>query len=1016
MNVVHLTWIPEDTEDFIQSGRFYLWVESDEFKARSSKPLHPEHLQGQALADFLSNALLLGNLAEDSLTTLNLTLPTHGDLPLPSPELRHCDIEGPATMHSWRITAYPLPNPIKTINNIHFVCCYQAQDCRIGGDFLFWYFFTQSLKQVFVKDQYIPALIARKTDTGIAYYRRWQAQSGQFQSLIRDSAESMPPAASLSYQPESLLNHCADVLVDELLSAAARDLPAAFSKKIAGDFLETMLLHEYSKDALGAYEGDLLGRWFRWQRKVAGTDTQSALQLGFHLIEAHADKPDDWYLRFFLAAQNDPSFKMDLDEFWAGDGALRKELEGGLGPAVEPRLLVALAQAARIYPKLWQGLDGSEPSGVALSLNDAFEFLKEDAWLLEDVGFKIAVPAWLTPKGRRRAKLRLRTGAQGKSSASAGQSYFSFDSLTDYSYELALGDQTLTPEEWRRLLESKTPLIHFRGQWMELDRDKMQEMLTFLRKQNEAPHALTVQELLRKAAEEDSFEVDSRDSLGQMLERLSDPSRLEPIDNPARLNAELRGYQQRGVAWLSYLESLGLNGCLADDMGLGKTIQVIGLLALERERGQPGPTLLIGPTSVLGNWQKEIEKFAPHLTSIIHHGGGREQDAATFKELCRKHDLVITSYTLARKDIKLLESLHWRRVVLDEAQQIKNPKAAQTKAVLKLAADARLALTGTPMENRLLDLWSIFNFLNPGYLGRQTHFRKTYELPVQRDNDPGQTAVLKKLIQPFILRRLKTDQAIIKDLPDKIENKIYCNLSKEQAALYETVVRDVSEQLDNAEGIQRQGLMLSTLMQLKQICNHPMQFLQDGSAFTPARSHKLERVGEMLEEAIAQGDSALVFTQFTEIGEQLARYLNQEKRFSTYYLHGGTSRAKREAMITGFQDPESEPAIFVLSLKAGGVGITLTRANHVFHFDRWWNPAVENQATDRAFRIGQKKNVFVHKFVTLGTLEERIDQMIADKQKIADGIVGSDEGWLTQLDNQAFRELITLNKRCIMED
>ena len=566
-------------------------------------------------------------------------------------------------------------------------------------------------------------------------------------------------------------------------------------------------------------------------------------------------------------------------------------------------------------------------------------------------------------------------------------------------------------------MDAKAPLIHFRGQWMELDRDKIQEMLTFIKQQNTEVPELSVPELLRKLAEEaDSFELDVHDSLARMLAKLSDNSRLELIDNPEKLNAQLRDYQKRGVAWLRYLESLGLNGCLADDMGLGKTMQVISVLVLEREQTRPGPTLLIAPTSVIGNWQKEIERFAPHLTTLIHHGSAREQAIDAFKQLCSQHDLLITSYTLARKDSKLLAALRWRRVVLDEAQNIKNPKAAQTKAILKLNADSRLALTGTPVENRLMDLWSIFNFLNPGYLGKQAQFRKTYELPVQRDNDPVQSAVLKKLIQPFILRRLKTDKAIIKDLPDKIDNKIYCNLSKEQASLYEVVVQDVVAQLDAAEGIQRQGLMLSTLMKLKQICNHPMQFLQDGSAFTPERSHKLERISEMLEEAMSEGDSVLVFTQFTEIGEHLERYLAQEKHYKTHYLHGGTPRAKREQMISDFQDPETGPAVFILSLKAGGVGITLTQANHVFHFDRWWNPAVENQATDRAFRIGQKKNVFVHKFVTLGTLEERIDQMIADKQKMADSIVGNDESWLTRLDNQAFKELIALNKHSIMEN
>jgi SNF2 family DNA or RNA helicase len=377
--------------------------------------------------------------------------------------------------------------------------------------------------------------------------------------------------------------------------------------------------------------------------------------------------------------------------------------------------------------------------------------------------------------------------------------------------------------------------------------------------------------------------------------------------------------------------------------------------------------------------------------------------------------MVITSYALARLDQKLFTATDWHRVVLDEAQNIKNPKAAQTRAVLKLKAQHRLALTGTPVENRLTDLWSIFNFVNPGYLDTQARFRKRFELPVQRDNDPVQTATLKRLVEPFILRRVKTDKAIIRDLPDKVEAIQYCNLSKEQAALYETVVRDVERQLEEKEGIERQGLMLSTLMKLKQICNHPAQFLQDGSAFTRSRSHKLERLGEMLEEAMAEGDSVLVFSQFTEIGSQLEQLLKHGLHYNTYYLHGGSSRTRREAMIEAFQDPQTEPSIFVLSLKAGGVGITLTKANHVFHFDRWWNPAVEDQASDRAFRIGQEKNVFVHKFVTLGTLEERINDMIEEKKALAGAIVGNDESWLTKLDNERFKDLIRLNREAVVD-
>ena len=421
-------------------------------------------------------------------------------------------------------------------------------------------------------------------------------------------------------------------------------------------------------------------------------------------------------------------------------------------------------------------------------------------------------------------------------------------------------------------------------------------------------------------------------------------------------------------------------------MGLGKTVQVIARLAQEREQtteAEPPvpPTLLIAPTSVVGNWRKEIQKFTPHLRSIVHHGNERAKAIKDFEAMADQNDVVITSFTLARKDSKLFDAVPWHRIVLDEAQNIKNPKAAQTKAILKLSATHRLALTGTPVENRLLDLWSIFNFLNPGYLGKQTQFRKNFELPIQKDNDLRQSTTLKKLVEPFILRRVKTDKSIIKDLPDKVEQKLYCNLTKEQASLYEAVVKDISGEIDEMDGIQRKGIILSTLLKLKQICNHPRQFLQDESDFTPERSHKLSRLTEMITEVMEEGESLLVFTQFTELGDALEKYLRQTHHYNTYYIHGGTHRNKRERMITEFQDPDTGPSVFILSLKAGGVGITLTKANHVFHFDRWWNPAVEDQATDRAFRIGQEKNVFVHKFVAIGTLEERIDEMIEDKKK-----------------------------------
>ncbi|MGF1760343.1 DEAD/DEAH box helicase [Photobacterium sagamiensis] len=1039
MKIIHGFWNPSSGEDFIQTGQFCIWVETEHATCQSGGDIHPRHLQGIALNEFLQTELKFTQGPKSSLSHSSIhpfiypfshkgiLLPSgssdqSNETPLASPELRSGLVGNDApqeiSLKTWQVECLPLDLPLQAINQIHFLSCYQTTDVRLGSDFLFWYYFSQSIKQVIYKDQYIPALLQSKAVEGAnnKIYRNWQIVSAGYEALLEHAIKQMPLVCSQGFEPQSLLRHFSEETINETLDRANAKTPQSTQKKFANTLLEDFFSPNHLMGSGNVLQAEF-EKWHAWQQEVSELTKNNSIQLCFRLHEAETEESDNWSIHFIAVSRQPPSFKQDLSAYWALSAKEKSDLEAVMGDDFEHQLLLSLGAAARIYPKLWQGMATRQPEGVQLTLDEAFEFLKESAWVLEDAGFKVMVPAWWTPKGRQRAKIRLRTGTgkSASSSTTSSKGLLSLDNLVDYRYELAIGDQPLTPNEWDQLLAAQTPLIQFRGQWMELEPEKMQYMLEFWQQHGNDSSQVSMPELLKKLAEEDEiFELDPSDSLAAMLDKLVNDAELEPIDNPERLNAELRDYQKRGVSWLRYLEQLGLNGCLADDMGLGKTIQVIANLVLA-ENEKSGPTLLIAPTSVMGNWQKEVEKFAPHLKTAIHHGTKRIKDADEFEDFCFEQDMVITSYSLVRKDIKLLEMVDWHRIVLDEAQNIKNPKSAQTKAIFKLNANSRLALTGTPVENRLMDLWSIFNFLNPGYLGTQAQFRKAYELPIQQANNATQSVLLKKLIEPFILRRMKTDKNIIKDLPDKVENKQYCNLSKEQAALYEVVVNDVAKQLEEKEGIARQGLMLSTLMKLKQICNHPMQFLQDGSEFSPERSHKLERIGEMIEEAQSEGDSVLIFTQFTEIGEQLIRYLEREKRVNCYYLHGGVSRKKRETMISEFQDPTTEPSVFVLSLKAGGVGITLTRANHVFHFDRWWNPAVEDQATDRAFRIGQKKNVFVHKFITMGTLEERIDEMIEDKKQIADSIVGNDESWLAKLDNEAFKSLIALNKQSIME-
>lgn len=1074
MKVLHGTWIPQENDQFIQKGTFCLWVETAPSQRRQTRKkqnvsekssekshqnlptLHPQHLSPKDLENFLKEELTIKEFYSNSFTKKYFLLPTHQDKPLPSNSLTRyleSELDIPSKevkLKPWEINCYSVNSIIPVLQEIHFLSLYASDQWQIGSDLLFWYHFSQVIKQVIFKDQYIPAWkyqekrpVVRSNTTArqrkieekpeIKLYPTWEIISDFYETKLEEFAdyiapiclagrEQLPKVFAL-YEPTTLLRHFSESLLQNIIENSTITLG------VEGKLRDTSIVYQCIKNSGGfrrehssSEQNVTLQQyqdWQKWRSHLVSSHQNNNFYLGFRLREPHETVPDQWYVEFLVISKSDPSLKLSLDDYWYIDNKTKKRFQQHFGKDLERDILLNLGYAARIYPLIASGLTTDKPIGIDLNLQQAFDFLKENAWILEDAGYKVIIPVWWTPIGRQRAKIRMKaSGKFSKTSAAKGKKYLSFDQIVEYKYELAIGEEKVTEKEWQQLVNAKAPLVKFRGQWVELDPEQMQKMLEFWQENKDVQQDINIIDLLKNQAtgENDLIEVETDEALAEMLNRLSDPSRLEMIDHPAKLQGTLREYQRRGVSWLEYMERLGLNACLADDMGLGKTIQVIAKLVIDRTgtRKKLLPTLLIAPTSVVGNWEKEVGKFAPHLKVKIHHGSGRQQDEAVFQKDCLKYDLVITSFTLVRKDQKLFNSLTWQRIVIDEAQNIKNPKAEQTKAILKLQSEYRLALTGTPVENRLLDLWSIFNFLNPGYLGKEAQFRRAFEIPIQKENDPQQAKVLKKLVEPFILRRVKTDQNIIKDLPDKIEQKQYCNLTKEQASLYEAVVKEVEGKLDDLDGIERKGMILSTLLKLKQICNHPRQFLQDNSEFTPQRSHKLERLGEMMEEAINEGDSLLIFTQFTEIGDALQKYLKQQYHYNVYYLHGGTPSKKRQAMISEFQDPETEPSVFILSLKAGGVGITLTKANHVFHFDRWWNPSVENQATDRAFRIGQNKKVFVHKFVTLGTLEERIDEMIEDKKKLANLVVSADESWLTELDNDSFKKLIALNKQTIM--
>jgi non-specific serine/threonine protein kinase len=732
-----------------------------------------------------------------------------------------------------------------------------------------------------------------------------------------------------------------------------------------------------------------------------------------------ADGP--WRLDFLLQAADDPSLIVPADEVWRAKGPLKVLRRTVDNP--QERLLEDLGRALRIFPPLQPGLKTAKPTGCSLDAEGAYSFLRDGAPLLAQAGFGVRVPGWW---GKRAARLgaRLETRPSPKGEA---EGRFGMDALVAYDWKLSLGDQPVTAAELQALARHKAPLVRFRGQWVEIRPDEMQAALRLF--QRGASGEMTAAEALRLAmdgggdASAGGLAVAGVEAHGWLADLLAadGDAKAASAPEPPGFTGTLRPYQSRGVGWMSFLDRLGVGACLADDMGLGKTVQLLALLLSERapvrKRGKkpakrPPPTLMVCPMSLVGNWQREAAKFAPGLAVHVHHGAERLSGDA-LREAVSGADLVLTTYALAARDQGELAAVEWGRVVLDEAQNVKNAAARQSQAVRSFRAPRRIALTGTPVENRLAELWSIMEFLNPGLLGSASDFRRAFSVPVERYRDADAAARLQRLTRPFVLRRLKTDRTIIADLPEKVEMKVFCNLTREQASLYQATVNEMMEKVENSEGIERRGLVLSTLMKLKQVCNHPAQLLQDHSAVA-GRSGKLARLEEVLEEVLAVGDRALVFTQFAEMGHLLRARLEERFAREVPFLHGVTSRAARDELVARFQGPGGPP-VLLLSLKAGGTGLNLTAANHVIHYDRWWNPAVEDQATDRAFRIGQRRNVQVRKLMCAGTLEERIDAVIEEKKALAGSVLGTGEAWLTELSTAELRSVVALAADAVAE-
>jgi len=993
---VHGVWV---------SGRLALWAEDPALPLTTSSRAHPFAVPAAVLAATLAGSSedVRDALAKAVDGTLTLSLPGTAKGPLPSPETGVETASKRPGLRQWETPALLVPadavlgalgtlaepdpeGPWLAAASLRYLCVLAGQACDLAR-----------------RGRMLPQLA---TEEGIPAARWRPVLTGADAATYREFAAAMPPvcrAAAPATGVGAALREALDVLVDgaarglmpERLLLGHRPGPRA---PLADRWAVALTAADPAlPGALAAEVVELTRALDGWMR--AALAANGPIRVSFRLVEPLATR-DDWRLEFALQSAEDPSLYLPADDLWNG-GRMP-----GLPARPDETLLAGLGRAVRLFPALHDALRDPEPATLALDTAGAHDFLRQAAPLLQAAGFGVQLPAWA---GRKGVGLKLTTRAKPKRSSSkaAADSGFGLAELVDFRIDLVIGDGVVSAEELAELARLKVPLVRVRGQWVELDDRQLRAALRAVDRRRDGE--LSAGEVLQQVVdggEEDLplVEVDADGTLGDLLSGQA-AERLTPMVTPTGFHGTLRPYQERGLSWLVFLARLGLGGILADDMGLGKTAQTLSLLLTERAES-PQPTLLICPMSLVSNWQKEAARFAPELTVYVHHGASRLREDE-FQAAVDAADLVITTYGTALRDLSALREVEWGRVVCDEAQAIKNSGTRQAQAVRAIPARTRLALTGTPVENHLAELWSIMDFCNPGLLGPAKRFRRRFQEPIEVRQDADATAALKRATGPFVLRRLKTDKTIISDLPEKNEMKVWCSLTTEQATLYQAVVEDMMAVIADTEGIQRRGNVLSAMMKLKQVCNHPAHLLKDGSRL-PGRSGKLARLEELAQEIIEEGDKALIFTQFAEFGSMLQPYLAAQLDRPVLWLHGGLSKAKRDDLVDRFQH-DDEPMLFLLSLKAAGTGLNLTAANHVIHVDRWWNPAVEDQATDRAFRIGQSRNVQVRKFICTGTLEEKIDAMIERKKTLASAVVGTGEEWVSELSTDALRELFALD-------
>ncbi len=934
-----------------------------------------------------------------------------------------------------------------------------AHSFQLSPDMLFWcvaWHFAISLME---SGYVLPALRTRDATLRLDW-RIWRGAPDLEADLQR--LRVLMPAVNLAYEPNRagqversrLLHDFLNAAVNGLMNRRMVDLAPATSHRngvghgpwSAAGNLWRRLLGGQSVDVSQVppdLQQEFRRQWQGWISRAVYFD-QTRAQVAFTLKAPSPDEADQdsalWTLELGVQQSDRDGGYLQAQAIWtemAEPGLRKLGTETAASPAL--LLLVGLRVASRLWAPLRRIADTAQPTALPLTSAEAFEFLDSGAALLDAAGFRTVLPEWWNSQARSNVRLvmQLRDGEGRGIEPGAGRELD--PTATDafvVEWWLALEDATLAPSQIRNLAYAQSPLVYMNDRWLHFNqqqieaarlslahetRDQQVNLFQALRllQEHAQPHAPPHLGTWSDIAGKDHRALPAlpvrmetpEGRLHGIWQNLQSVARDESLDEPPGFVGRLRPYQKRGLAWLWYLHEVGLGACLADDMGLGKTVQTIALfLAQEQARTTAGrlSRLLICPTSVLRNWQREIDRFAPQLRSRLHHGPHRV-DARRFVADLERYDVILTSFGTARADQEILRSVSWHSLVVDEAQNIKNAATQQAQAIRSFTGRHKIALTGTPIENRLSELWSVLDFVNRGYLGSQAAFCRRYIRPIEGRDDARRREHLKTIVQPFVLRRLKSDPDVLSELPEKQEITITCDLTPEQTLLYAGAVSGARSGLDDLEGIRRRGAILALITRLRKITNHPalLQEPADDTALQ-RRSGKLDRLTEMLEEALDNRNKAIVFTTFVRMGELLQQNLQKKLNIRADFLHGGINLPCRQAMVDRFQNGAQAVPVLLLSLRTGGVGINLTAANQVYHYDRWWNPAVEQQATDRAHRIGQTRRVQVYKFMAAGTIEEHVDNLIRSKTRLAEEILGNGEAWLTELSNERLFELLSL--------